>query len=210
MLRAITLRKAIVIAAAALVLASPLAQAMKIRPQNLTQLISDSQTIVHGTVTSVTDGIDAKGVPFTEVTIAVGSSAKGRKLEGEDYTFRQFGLLEPRSLGNGKVLLATTPEGFPVWREGETVVAFLRQPASITGLQTTAGMGQGLFRQVNGALVNDYRNVGLFDDVVISDSLLTDEHRNMITQPGAVDAASFIDLVGKAVDGNWIASGEMK
>ncbi len=210
MLRSKTLRKGIMIAAAALVLATPFAHAMKIKQQNLTQLIDDAQTIVHGTVKSVTDGIDAKGVPFTEVTIAVGSSAKGRKLEGEDYTFRQFGLLEPRSLGNGKVLLATTPEGFPVWREGETVVAFLRQPASITGLQTTAGMGQGLFRQVNGALVNDYRNVGLFDDVVISDSLLTDEHRNMITQPGAVDAASFIDLVGKAVDGNWIASGEMK
>jgi hypothetical protein len=209
MLKAINLRKAIVIAAAALILASPLAQAMKIRNQNLTQLISDSQTIIHGTVKSVTDGIDAKGVPYTEVTIAVGSSAKGRKIEGEDYTFRQFGLLKPRTFPNGKVFLATTPEGFPEWREGETVVAFLRQPASITGLQTTAGMGQGLFRQVNGELVNAYRNVGLFDDVMISDSLLTDEHRNLFTQPGAVDAAAFIDLVGKAVDGNWIESGEM-
>ncbi len=210
MLNRHSLRKAVLVTAAALVFATPFAQAMKIKQQNLTQLIDDAQTIIHGTVTSVSDGIDAQGVPYTEVTIAVGSSAKGRKHEGEDYTFRQFGLLKPRSLGNGKVLLATTPEGFPEWREGETVVAFLRKPASITGLQTTAGMGQGLFRQVNGALVNDYRNAGLFEDVVISDGLLTNEHRDMITRPGAVSASAFIDLVSRAVDGNWIESGEMK
>jgi hypothetical protein len=210
MLKANYLRKATMIAAVALVLASPFAQAMKIRSQNLTQLISDSQTIIHGTVKSVTDGIDAKGVPYTEVTIAVGSNAKGKHLEGQDYTFRQFGLLTPREFPNGKTLIATRPEGFPEWREGEMVVAFMRKPASITGLQTTAGMGQGVFRQINGDLVNDYRNVGLFEGVEIDDSVLTDEHRNMMTQPGAIDAAAFIDLVGKAVDGRWIESGEMK
>jgi hypothetical protein len=200
----------VLIAATALVLMTPFAQAMKIKQQNLTQLISDASSIVHGTVESVTDGIDANGVPYTEVTLAVGSSAKGKAKEGESLTFRQFGLLKPRTFPNGKTLLATTPQGFPTWREGETVVAFLRQPARLTGLQTTTGMGQGLFRQVNGRLVNDYRNVGLFDGVTITDTLLTDEHRSMILEPGAVDAATFVDLVGRAVEGNWIESGEMK
>ena len=210
MLNATNLRKATMIAAVALLLASPLAQAMKIRPQNLTQLISDSQTIVHGTVTSVTDGIDAKGTPYTEVTIAVGSNAKGKALAGQDYTFRQFGLLAPRKLSGGKVMLALTPEGFPKWREGETVVAFMHKPASRTGLQTTAGVAQGKFVQINGKLVNDFDNVGLFEGVEIDDALLSDEHRSLLVEPGAVDAATFIDLVGKAVEGNWIESGEMK
>jgi len=210
MLKANYLRKATMIAAVALVLASPFAQAMKIRSQNLTQLISDSQTIIHGTVKSVTDGIDAKGVPYTEVTIAVGSNAKGKNLEGQDYTFRQFGLLKPREFPNGKTLLALTPEGLPRWNEGETVVAFMHAPARLTGLQTTAGVAQGKFVQANGVLTNEFQNVGLFDGVEIDDALITDEYRNMMIQPGAVDAATFIDLVGKAVEGNWIATGEMK
>ncbi|KAA9132096.1 hypothetical protein F3N42_06450 [Marinihelvus fidelis] len=203
-------RRLTAVATAALLLAAPMAHAMKIKQQNLVDLISDSQNIVHGTVKSVTDGINDKGVPYTEVTISVGSSAKGRKLDGQDVTFRQFGLLKPRTFPNGKTLLAVTPEGFPKWVEGETVVAFLREPASLTGLQTTAGMGQGKFRQVNGKLVNEYANAGLFEGVEIDTALTSPEERNMITQPGAVDAAAFIDLVGRAVEGNWIESGEMK
>jgi len=203
-------RRAAAVAVMAMLLVAPFAHAMKIKQQNLVDLISDSQNIVHGHVKSVTDGIDDKGVPYTEVTISVGSSAKGKKLDGQDVTFRQFGLLKPRTFPNGKTLLAVTPEGFPKWVEGETVVAFLREPASLTGLQTTAGMGQGKFRQVNGMLVNEYANAGLFEGVEIDTALTSPEERNMITQPGAVDAAAFIDLVGRAVEGNWIESGEMK
>ena len=138
------------------------------------------------------------------------SSAKGKALDGQDYTFRQFGLLAPRRLPGGKVMLALTPEGFPKWREGESVVAFMHKPAARTGLQTTAGVAQGKFVQVNGTLVNDFNNAGLFEGVEIDDSLLSDEHRSLLHEPGAVDAAAFIDLVGKAVEGNWIESGEMK
>lgn len=193
----------------ALLLAAPGAQAMKIKNRNLTALIEDSQSIVMGTVNQVQDGIDTQGVPYTEVSITIGSAAKGNHPQGSTYTFRQFGLLKPRSMGNGKVFMAVTPEGFPRWVEGETVVAFLREPAAITGLQTTAGVAQGKFRLVNGSLVNDFNNVGLFDGVDINASLLNNEQRNMLVQPGAVDAAAFVDLVSKAVSQNWIENGEM-
>jgi hypothetical protein len=186
------------------------AHAMKIRSQNLTQLISDSSSIVFGTVDSVTDGIDAKGVPYTEVTIHVGGDAMGKIADGDSYTFRQFGLLKPRKMANGKSLIAMRPEGFPKWVEGETVMAFLRAPASITGLQTTAGMGQGKLTLVNGKLVNEYQNAGMFDGVDIDSSLLNSEQQNMLLNPRTIDASAFVDLVGRAVSGQWIEKGVMK
>ena len=186
------------------------AHAMKIRNQNLTQLISDSSSIVFGTVDSVTDGIDAKGVPYTEVTINVGSDAKGKIADGESYSFRQFGLLKPRKMANGKAYIALRPEGFPRWVEGETVMAFLRAPASITGLQTTAGMGQGKLSMVNGKLINEYQNAGMFEGVDIDSSLLTSEQQNMLINPRAIDASAFIDLVGRAVSEQWIEKGVLK
>ena len=64
-----------VLATAAL-LATPMAQAMKLNSQNLTQLISESQSIISGTVSSVADGIDARGIPYTEVTIVVSSARR--------------------------------------------------------------------------------------------------------------------------------------
>lgn len=199
-----------IMAVTMLVLAAPAAQAMKIKNHNLTQLITESQSIIFGTVKNVSDGIDSKGIPYTEVTIAVGSSAKGKAAKGSDYTFRQFGLLKPRNMGNGRLYVAVTPEGFPSWHEGETVVAFMRSPASLTGLQTTAGVAQGKLSLRNGELRNDFNNNGLFQDVDINDQLLSDEDRSMMLHPGAVDAATFVDLVGRAVEGQWIENGEMK
>lgn len=196
--------------AAAFLLAAPGAQAMKLKNQNLTQLISDAESIVFGTVKSVSDGVAKNGMPYTEITLSVGSIAKGKISEGNDYTFRQFGLLKPRSMGNGKQLIAVAPEGFARWNEGETVAAFLYKPASKTGLQTTAGMTQGKFTLVNGKLSNEFNNAGLFEGVEIDSSLLSSEQRNMLTTPGAVDASAFMDLVGRAVEEQWIANGEMK
>lgn len=199
---------AMLIAGAVLALA-PAAQAMKLRPQNLTQLIGQSESIIAGTVESVTDGIDANGIPYTEVTIAVGSSAKGKIADRSEYTFRQFGLLEPRTLDNGHRLLAVTPEGFARWRQGETVVAFLYKPASRTGLQTTAGMAQGKLNLINGGLLNDFHNAGLFEGVEI-DAELSPQEQAMLTTPGAVDAQTFMNLVHRAVAESWIENGEMR
>ena len=113
-------------------------------------------------------------------------------------------------MGNGKIYLGVTPEGFPEWREGETVVAFLREPASITGLQTTAGMGQGKLVLRDGELVNEYNNVGMFEGVQIDSSLLNAEQQNMIVNPGSINATAFIDLVGRAVKEQWIEKGVLK
>ncbi len=192
------------------VLIAPVASAAKLNNQNLTQLIIESDSIVSGTVRAVTDGIDAAGIPYTEVTIAIHSVAKGNVKEKVDYTFRQFGLLEPRTMENGHKLLAVAPDGFARWHEGETVVAFLYKPASRTGLQTTAGMAQGKLSQINGKLVNEFNNAGMFDGVEINPTLLSPEQQNMLTTVGAVDAQAFMDLVARAVDEGWIENGEMR
>lgn len=196
--------------AAVLLLVAPGAQAMKMKSQNLTQMISASENIIHGQVVSVTDGFDDKGVPYTEVTIDVASVAKGNAEEGGKYTFRQFGLLKPRKMPNGLMYVGVSPEGFPRWFEGETVVVFMNKPARITGLQSTAGMDQGKLRLVNGSLVNAFDNAGMWEGVEIDSGSLSNEERNMMTQPGAVDAAAFMGLVGRAVEESWIEKGVMK
>lgn len=195
--------------ALAAVVLTPAAQATKLKVRNLTQLISESQSIIAGTVTAVTDGIDDNGIPYTEVTVAVTGSAKGGHEDGSEYTFRQFGLLAPRSGQDGLQYLAVAPAGFPRWHEGESVIAFLHEPAATTGLQTTSGLAQGKLSLVNGRLANEFDNLGLFDGVEIDDDLLTPAERDMLTTPGPVDAATFMQLVDRAVSEGWIENGEM-
>lgn len=189
---------------------APMVQAAKLKKQNLTQLIASSQSIVAGTVVDLTDGVDANGVPYTEVTIEVGSVAKGDLKPGK-FTFRQFGLLNPRTLPNGHRLLAMSPEGFPTWRANEYVVAFMYHPAARTGLQTTAGMAQGkLALHGDNLLSNEFGNDGLFEGVTLPTGELSAEQNAMLSGNGPVKADAFIDLVSKAVQGRWIEQGVMK
>jgi hypothetical protein len=203
-------RLPVALAAALALLAGPAAHAMKLKPQNLTQLIADSQSIIAGKVTRVTDGVAPNGMPYTEVTLSVSDSAKGELRGGKSFTFRQFGLLEPRKLPSGKTLIAVTPEGFPRWAVGEQVIAFMHKPASRTGLQTTAGLAQGKLNVLNGKVANEFGNRGLFEGVKIEEGLLSEKERAMLKSQGAVDAATFVGLVGRAVSGNWIQNGEMR
>ena len=204
------LRWPVALAAALALLGGPAAHAMKLKQQNLTRLIADSQSIFAGKVTQVTDGVTPNGMPYTEITIAVADSAKGELRGGAKYTFRQFGLLKPRKMPNGSTLAAVTPEGFPSWKAGEQVVAFMYKPASRTGLQTTAGLAQGKLNVLDGRVQNEFHNRGLFDGVKIQDGLLSAKEREMLSSQGAVDAATFVGLVGRAVTGNWVATGEMR
>ena len=203
-------RACLAVLVAAVALGAPVAHAAKLKQQNLTRLIADAEQIVAGKVTRVTDGVTARGLPYTEITLAVADSAKGELRGGKPYTFRQFGLLEPRKMPNGRVLVAVTPEGFPRWQEGEQVVAFLYRPANRTGLQTTAGLAQGKLTVLNGRIANEFNNRGLFEGVKISDDLLSDKERAMLKSQGPVDAATFVGLVGRAVNENWVARGEMR
>jgi hypothetical protein len=200
---------AVLVIAASLLLAAAV-PAAKPKPQNLTQLIANSQVIVTGKVTRVADDITPTGLPYTEITLAVSDCAKGGLRRGTSYRFRQFGLVAPRRMPNGKMLLAVSPDGFPRWQEGELVIAFLQTPASKTGLQSTVGLAQGKLNLLDGRAVNELDNRGLFEGVKIAASLLRAEERAMLASKGPVDAATFARLVDRAVRENWIAAGKMR
>lgn len=187
------------------------AAATQLAAANLTRLIGQSELIVSGKVKSVTDGVDAKGVPYTEVTILVGSSAKKKLAARSEFKFRQYGLLTSRKLPDGRFLVAKAPEGFPVWHQDEQVVAFLRKPASKTGLRSTVGLAQGKFTSTGGRLVNDQHNQGLFTGVEVNSGVLTAAESNMLRSPsGAVDGATLMALVNRAAAGGWIEKGVMR
>jgi len=186
------------------------AQAAQLIQQNLTQLISRSETIISGKVTKVADGFTSNGIPFTEVTIALSGAAKGIDSTHTTYTFRQFGLLAPRTLDDGTRYLGLSPEGFARWEEGEVVIAFLHGPAAKTGLQSTAGLAQGKFALRAGKYVNQFENRGLFDGVQVDVPDLTDAQHNILTHGGPADAAAFMELIRRAVSEKWIEQGEMR
>lgn len=187
------------------------AAATQLVPANLTRLIDQSDLIVSGKVKSVSDGIDANGMPYTEVTIAVGSSAKKKLAPRSDFKFRQYGLLKPRKMPDGRFFLGHAPEGFPQWAKEEQVVAFMYKPASKTGLRTTVGLQQGKFTANGGRVANAQMNQGLFRDVQISPALLTPAEAAMLKRPaGAVEAMTLMSLVNRAVAGQWIEKGVMR
>jgi hypothetical protein len=185
-------------------------QAAEIKQQNLAQLITDAQMIVAGKVVRVVDGVSPKSLPYTEITLAVQYSIRGSLRGGARYKFRQFGLVAPRKLPDGRMLLAVSPAGFPRWQEGEHVIAFLQRPAGKTGLQTTCGLAQGKFNVLDGKVFNEFDNRGLFSGVRISDSLLGRDERAMLASKGPVDTATFVGLVGRAVREDWISTGRLR
>ncbi|QRO00471.1 hypothetical protein JRI60_16265 [Archangium violaceum] len=178
--------------------------------RNLVELIQQSDSILVGAVQSVSDGIDARGVPYTEVTLRVDEQLRG-KHSGGTYTFRQFGLRAPRKMPNGRTLMTVTPDGWSRYTKDERVVMFLHAPARLTGLQTTVGLEQGKLRIANDRVLNATDNEGLFDGVRVSPELLKKEEAAMLSKKrGAVDAESFLGLVRRAVRENWVSQGRMK
>ncbi|MDJ0905851.1 MAG: hypothetical protein QNI96_07520 [Woeseiaceae bacterium] len=193
---------------AALVIAASInvAQAKNIKKQNLVELMTHSDSIVVGTVKSTTDGFQG-GLPYTEVTVLVAQGIKGDFQS--TYTFRQFGLKEPKANGNGQVNLMVTPAGWPTYVEGERVMLFLHKPAAKTGFQTTAGLTQGKFTIRGQEIANGIGNDELFARMTVSGPL-TPTQQDLVNQPGGAYAAqAFIELVRKAVDENWIETGQM-
>jgi hypothetical protein len=185
------------------------AQAATVIQSNLADLIEQSERILVGTVANVTDGFTADRVPYTEVTVNVTESMRGDNVR--TYTFRQFGLKEPREI-DGRTYLVTTPDGWPTWSEQETVMLFLNPPARFTGLQTTVGLELGKLRLQDGRLANAAHNRGLFRDLRITAGGLSEAQREMLASDDghAVDLNPFISLVRRAVDENWIEHGVMR
>lgn len=190
-----------------LALLSQVSQAATIASQNLVSLIQNSDRILVGTVTNLSDGFDDNNVPYTEVTLHVSDNIRGGA--GDTVTFRQFGLLEPREIG-GRTYLGTSPDGWPTWNEKERVMVFLGPAARLTGLRTTVGLQAGKLRMTNGQLANAAGNVGIFEGMKVEATGLTSDQVAMLASDGqAVDANPFISLVRRAVDEDWIENGVM-
>ncbi len=194
----------------ALLFATTLASATTSRREvNLVDLVANSELILRGTITKVSDGIDQRGIPYTEVTMHVADAIRGQ-VSG-DYTFRQFGLLKPRDMGNGQTNLMVTPAGWATYSKGEEAILFLNKHAAWTGMQTTVGLGQGKFTVAMAGAANQSNNAGLFKNVTIDPTLMgTKEQRVMMTQQGPVNVNAFVSLVKQAIDGQWVETGRMK
>ena len=197
---------ALLVSILTLTLSMNVAFAKNIEKQNLMELMTHSDSILIGTVADKSDGFH-KGLPYTEIKVTVGQSIKGQ--HGSTYTFRQFGLIEPKSMGNGKVNLMVTPAGWPTYSKGEQVMLFLHKPASETGFQTTAGLTQGKFSIRGNQVANGIGNDALFAGMKIN-AKLSPSQQDLVNQPGGAYAAKdFISLVRTAVEENWIENGVM-
>jgi hypothetical protein len=175
---------------------------------NIVDLIADSETIIRATVKEVTDGFE-NGVPYTQVTLDVSETIRGQV--GSEYTFRQFGLTKPRSMGNGKVYLGVSPDGWSKYAVGENAMFFLNKRASMTGLQTTVGLGQGKILFQGGNAVSQAGNEGLFENVDVNEKLLNDKDKRLLaTKKGAVNAEGFLSFVRRAVKDKWIEGGKLR
>ena len=202
-----TLRSAFFLLPLALLAAGlNVAQAKNIKKQNLVELMTHSDSILVGTVTGKTDGFQ-QGLPYTEITLQVGQSIKGQ--HGETYTFRQFGLIEPKAMDDGRVNLMVTPAGWPTYTEGERVMLFLHEPAAKTGFQTTAGLTQGKFTFRGDRIANGIANDELFARMKIDRKLEPGQQDLVNQQSGAYAAEAFLSLVRTAVEENWIDEGVM-
>ena len=194
-----------ILAVVGVALAGGEVRAMTLEHLNLVDLLRRSTSIVTGKVTGITEGVDANGLPYTEVTVAIRETIRGT--ESGSYTFRQFGLQTPRPSADGTKIMMPAPESFPRYAEGEEVMLFLYKPASMTGLRTTTGMVQGKFTLEAGRAENAIANEGLFEQISLQPGIATDNDQRMLdTSIGAVSAETFTTFVNRAVTQGWVES----
>lgn len=179
--------------------ASP-AAATSVAHRNLGELIALSQSIVVADVASVRDGFDG-GLPFTEIDLEVDESIRGGATGR--LSFRQFGLLEPRSLPDGRISYLVSPPGWPRFRPGERVLLFLYRPAPESGLRTTVGLFQGKFTVEGRFTRNPLDNAGLFDGLDLPASAGPAAHRLVQRRRGPVPTKDLLDFVRQAVREEW-------
>ena len=181
--------------------------AMSLRATNIVDLIKQSEAIVVGRITSVTDGIDARGIPYTEVTLTISETIRGN-LSGT-YTFRQFGLLHPRTTTDGTMKMMPAPEGLPRYTPGQTNLLFLHPAAKLTGLRTTARLGNGKFAIGAGRVENEMANVGLFRNVRVEPGAATAADKKMMSAEGVANPDTFLSFVRRAVRERWVEAGRI-
>ena len=185
-------------------------QASQLVPQNLKQMIRESDVIVTGEVSKITDGVE-NGIPFTEVTMKVNSSIKRDLAVNSNYSFRQYGLVKTRKMNDGRYLLATRIEGMATWTVGEKVTAFMNKPASRSGMRTPVGMAQGKFTYSGSQAANSFDNRGLFKGMTVDPGVLNAKESAMLAKPaGSVEGDVLTNLVKRAVKEQWIEKGVMR
>ena len=191
------------LAAAALAVFGSSAKAATIQPTNLVDLMKESEVILVGTVSEVTDGVGEYGLPYTQITVGVEEKIRGNI--SESYTFRQIGLQVVRPSEDDAQTMMPAPEGMPKYSVGERVMLFVGDQASMTGLRTTVGLGEGTFRLDAGNAENDYANAGTFSNVSLEPGLATANDTRMLeTKVGAVNGDDFLSLVKRAVSNRWV------
>ena len=174
--------------------------ASSVKKMTVADLIHYGDKIFAGRVTVITDGFDAKNLPYTDITVAVSESLKGNA--NGNYTFRQFGLAAPRQIG-GRTYIGVSPDGFPKFAKGEDVVVFLYKKTAL-GFQSSAGLMQGKFTVTGRTMTNDVNNLGLFKGITVNQSQLTPAEQKMLTvEAGPLDTELFKGFVRKAVQNNW-------
>ncbi len=118
----------------------PVAQATKVIPLALPELVSSADRVVHGVVTGVRAGTDEKtGLICTWTTVKIDEPLKG-KVETTEITFKQLGGTDAeRGLTNHvqRVQLA----------KGTEILLFL-YPESKLGFSSPVGIAQGSFNVV--------------------------------------------------------------
>ena len=181
-------------------LVAVMASATTVVKVNVEQMISHGDVIIVGHVVGLSDGFDANNIPYTKVTVNVSQSLKGG-VNG-NYSFRLFGLLAPREV-NGRTYLGVSPDGWPKFAMGEKVMLFMHGPSSL-GFQSPVGLMQGKFTMDDSEMCNAINNMGLFKDVTVDPSQLTDAEQKLLdVEQGPVRAESFVSFVEKAVANNW-------
>lgn len=176
---------------------------------SLVDLLKSSRDILVGDVEDIRDGVDGHRIPYTEITLRLRENIRGEN-RGETASFRQYGLLEPRSTAAGNLDLRITPENWPRYQVGESVLLFLTNPARKTGLRTTVGQQRGKMRIAGGLIANADNNAGLFDNISVAPELLSEEEKRLMTNRyGPVDADEFLNLLRRAVNERWTETGKM-
>ena len=180
---------------------------MSLRNTNIVDLLQESNEIVVARVEKVTDGIDERRIPYTEITLNISETIRG-ELAGT-YTFRQFGLLAPRVTADGRHKLMSAPPGFPKYAPGEEVVLMLRPKAAWTGFRMPAGVTQGKFQLGPGRAANDAGNAGLFRNVRLEKGLATASDKRMMAVGGPANPDSFLSFLRRAVHEHWVETGRL-
>ena len=169
-----------------------------VEKMNVARLIEYSELILVGQVVGMTDGFDGNNLPYTDITLRVAEMIKGAA--GGSYTFRQFGLMAPRDMGDGRTYVGVSPDGFPRFELGEQVIVFLHARTSL-GFQSSAGLLQGKFIIESSRVFNAINNAGLFENINVDPELLTDAEQKMIgTANGKCPDETFRGFVRKAIN----------